>query len=180
MLACSVASVMSDSLRPHGPQATWLLCPRDSPGKNTWVGCHFLLQGIFPTQGSNLSHLCLLHWQAPPGRPYNYHRIYQFADFVLYLSNFFLKCSSKSAKYSPPPHKFPSELTLHNRVIRRVVLRLETFRKPDGNLITSLHPCPDIFKYIQTLRKIPSRKKGVRERTKSTTLKFKKNHIIYF
>ena len=30
-------------------------------GKNTVVGCHFLLQGIFPTQGSNL---CLLHWQA--------------------------------------------------------------------------------------------------------------------
>ena len=32
-------------------------------GKNTRVGCHFLLQGIFPTQGSN-SHL--LHWQADP------------------------------------------------------------------------------------------------------------------
>ena len=31
------------------------------PGKNTGVGCHFLLQGIFLTQGSNLS---LLHWQA--------------------------------------------------------------------------------------------------------------------
>ena len=30
----------------------------DSPGKNTGVGCHFLLQGIFPTSGSNL---CLLH-----------------------------------------------------------------------------------------------------------------------
>ena len=28
------------------------LCPWDSPGKNTGVGCHFLLQGIFPTQGS--------------------------------------------------------------------------------------------------------------------------------
>ena len=27
--------------------------PRDSPGKNTGVGCHALLQGIFPTQGSN-------------------------------------------------------------------------------------------------------------------------------
>ena len=37
-----------------------LLCPWDSPGKNTEVGCHFLLQGIFLTQGSNL---CLLHWQ---------------------------------------------------------------------------------------------------------------------
>ena len=29
------------------------LCPWNSPGKNTGVGCHFLLQGIFPTQGSN-------------------------------------------------------------------------------------------------------------------------------
>ena len=30
-----------------------LLCPGDSPGKNSGVGCHFLLQGIFPTQRSN-------------------------------------------------------------------------------------------------------------------------------
>ena len=36
-----------------------LLCPWDFPGKNTGVGCHFLLQGIFLTQGLN-SHL--LHW----------------------------------------------------------------------------------------------------------------------
>ena len=36
----------------------------DSPGTNTGVGCHFLLQGIFPTQGSNPHLLCLLHWQA--------------------------------------------------------------------------------------------------------------------
>ena len=35
----------------------------DSPGKNTGVGCHALLQEIFPTQGSNLHLLCLLHWQ---------------------------------------------------------------------------------------------------------------------
>ena len=33
----------------------------DSPGKNTGVGCHPLLQGIFPTQKSNPSFLCLLH-----------------------------------------------------------------------------------------------------------------------
>ena len=46
-------SVMSDSLRPHGLQPTRLLCPWDSPGKSTGVGCHILLQGIFPTQGSN-------------------------------------------------------------------------------------------------------------------------------
>ena len=40
-----------------------LLCPWDSPGKKTGVGCHALLQGIILTQGSNLCLLCLLHWQ---------------------------------------------------------------------------------------------------------------------
>ena len=33
------------------------------PGKNTGVSCHFLLQGIAPTQGSNQHLLCFLHWQ---------------------------------------------------------------------------------------------------------------------
>ena len=56
--------------------AAWLLCPWDSPDKDTRVGCHALLQGIFPTQGLNLCLLCLLHWQAcslplvPTGKPY--------------------------------------------------------------------------------------------------------------
>ena len=39
-------------------------CPWDFPGKNNAVGCHFLLQGIFQTQGSNLHFLQLLHCQA--------------------------------------------------------------------------------------------------------------------
>ena len=39
-----MASVVSDSLRPYGLQPARLLCPWDSPGKNTGVGCHFLLQ----------------------------------------------------------------------------------------------------------------------------------------
>ena len=47
-------SVVSDSLRPHGLQPTRLLRPWDFPGKSTEVGCHFLIQGIFPTQGLNL------------------------------------------------------------------------------------------------------------------------------
>ena len=37
-----------------------LLCPWNFPGKNAGDGCHFLLQRIFPTQGSNLR---VLHWQ---------------------------------------------------------------------------------------------------------------------
>ena len=35
-----------------------------SQARNTRMGCHVLLQGIFPTQRSNLHLLCLLHWQA--------------------------------------------------------------------------------------------------------------------
>ena len=46
--------VLSDSLRPHGLQPARLLCPRHFPGKNTGVGCHFLLQGIFLAQGLTL------------------------------------------------------------------------------------------------------------------------------
>ena len=50
-------SVMSDSLWPsRSPPGSF--CPWDFPGKNTGVGCYFLLQGIFPTQGLNP---CLLH-----------------------------------------------------------------------------------------------------------------------
>ena len=49
--------------------------PRGSPGKDTGLGCHFLLQGIFLNQGLNSSLLHLLHWQtdslllASPGKP---------------------------------------------------------------------------------------------------------------
>ena len=50
---CSVASVMSNSLRPYGVYPSRLLCPWDSPGKNTGVGCHALLQGAFQIQGLN-------------------------------------------------------------------------------------------------------------------------------
>ena len=66
---------MSDSLRPQWLQTTrlswqeyWsgLPCPPgawDSPGKNTEVGCHTLLQGIFLTPGWNWRVSCFLHWQ---------------------------------------------------------------------------------------------------------------------
>ena len=44
---------LPDSLWPHGLWPSRLLCPWDSPGRNTRVGSHALLQGIFPDQGSN-------------------------------------------------------------------------------------------------------------------------------
>ena len=59
---CAVASVVCNSLWP--PEWT-VACqaPWDCPGKNTGVGCHALLQGLFPTQGSNPHLLHLLYWQ---------------------------------------------------------------------------------------------------------------------
>ena len=46
MLSCQVTTVVSDSLQPHRRQPTRLPRPWDSPGKNTGVGCHFLLQSM--------------------------------------------------------------------------------------------------------------------------------------
>ena len=45
---------------PHGLWPTRFLCPQNFPGKNTEAGCHFLLQGISPTQESSPCFLCLL------------------------------------------------------------------------------------------------------------------------
>ena len=53
-------SIMSNSLWPHGLKPDRLLCPWTFSGKNSAVGCHFLLHRIFPNQ--ELSP-CLQHWQ---------------------------------------------------------------------------------------------------------------------
>ena len=58
---------MSDSVRPHGLQPTRLLRPWDSPGKNTGVGCHFLLQvfnlpGLKTFVASNSKFYKVMHW----------------------------------------------------------------------------------------------------------------------
>ena len=67
-------SVVCDAVQ-YGLSPTRLLCPWHSPGKKMGVECHFLLQGISPTQGWNPCLLHLLRWQADsftnelPGEP---------------------------------------------------------------------------------------------------------------
>ena len=59
----AIALAISDSLQPcglYGPPGSSV----HSPGKNTGVACHALLQGTFPTQGWNPCLFCLLHWPA--------------------------------------------------------------------------------------------------------------------
>jgi len=55
---CCVTLVMSDSVRPHRWQPTRLLCPWDSPGKNTGVGCHFLLHCMKVKSESEVAQSC--------------------------------------------------------------------------------------------------------------------------
>ena len=55
---CQVASVLSDSVQPHRRQPIRLPRPWDSPGKNTRVGCHFLLQRMKVKSESEVAQSC--------------------------------------------------------------------------------------------------------------------------
>ena len=88
-------SVVPNALWPHGLQSTRLLCPWDFPGKKTGVGCHFLLQGIFPIQGSNSG---LLHC-----RQILYHLSYREAS---YSNKHFLYIYLLSFDFSSPVYEF--------------------------------------------------------------------------
>ena len=70
---------MSDSVRPQRRQPTWLRHPRDSPGKNTRVGCHFLLQCMKVKSESEVTQSCLTPSDpmdhSPPGS--SVHGIFQ-------------------------------------------------------------------------------------------------------
>ena len=57
--AAASASVVSDSVRSHRQKPTRLLCPWDSPDKNTGVGCHFLLQCMKVKSESEVAQSCL-------------------------------------------------------------------------------------------------------------------------
>ena len=89
---------MSDSLQPHGPQPTMLL----RPGKSTGVGCHFLLQRIYPTQGSNLGLLhcsrMLYHLSCQGSLNFSFFR--SMCIFV-YVSLCVLSCSVMSDSWQP-------------------------------------------------------------------------------
>ena len=63
---CCLLAKSCLTLWPHGLQPARLLCPWDFPGRNTGVGCHFLLWGIFPIQGLNPYLLSLMNWQVDP------------------------------------------------------------------------------------------------------------------
>ena len=74
---------MSDSVRTQGLQPTRFLCPWDSPGKNTGVGCHFLLQFLI-SRSLYFFFICLIiiFSYCPPGK---------FLNLIFWLTNLFYK-----------------------------------------------------------------------------------------
>ena len=85
---CLFASVMFDSLPPHGLQPSRLFHLWDFSGKNTGVGCHFPLQGILATQGLNphLLHCKQILNRWAMGEAYRYTYIPSFLDFLPFKS----------------------------------------------------------------------------------------------
>ena len=111
---------MSNSLWPFGLQPTRLLCPCNFSGKNTGMGCHFLLQGIFPTQESNeptsLSSLAFAGGRFTtelPGKPFIPHQI---------LSSTFKQCSSCFQPSCEGTISWDHCLTPHKRGVCRPLL----------------------------------------------------------
>ena len=116
-LWCSLSHVwlFEDSQDAHELKFIRLSCPWDFP-VNTCVGCHFLLQGILPNQGSNPHLLHLLHWQAESlplnhlGRP---SKLYMSLDFIevsfkyhiiFTLTSTFFKCQHKLTNLNTHTH----------------------------------------------------------------------------
>ena len=102
---CCVTSVVSDSVRPHIRQPTRPQRPWDSPGKNTGMGCHFLLQCMKVKSESEVAQLCpTLRDPMDCGLPgSSIHGIFQarvlewgaiaFSYLMLILSKLFVRCA---------------------------------------------------------------------------------------
>ena len=125
---CWVASVVSDSVRPHRLQPTRLPRPWDSPGKNTGVGCHFLLQLMKVKSESEVARSCLILRDpidcSPPGCPVpgilqartlewvaiSFSSAWKWKVKVKSLGHVWFLGTPQTAAYQAPPHMgFPRQ-----------------------------------------------------------------------
>ena len=92
-------SVVSDSLQPHRLYSPW-----NSPGKNTGVGTHSLLWGIFPTQGSN------------PGLPHCTQTLYQLSHQGSFISVQFSSVTQSCPTICDPMDHSTPGLPVHHQL----------------------------------------------------------------
>ena len=101
--------ILSDPMDCSQPGSS--LCPWDFPGKNTGMGCHFLLQGILSIQQLILHFLCLLHWQknslplhhlgSPHINIFGY-KYWWLGEVQFLEQDISITCELKRARYSNP------------------------------------------------------------------------------
>ena len=108
---CCVALVVSDSVQPHRWQPTRLPHPWDSPGKNTGVGCHFLLQCMKVKSESEVPQSCptlVTPWtaayQAPPSMGFSRQKYWTSSSLDTDKSDF-LKGRTKQQRIFSPVSK---------------------------------------------------------------------------
>ena len=131
-----VAKSCPTLLLPHGLQPNGVLCPWDFLGKKTGVGCHFLLQGIFPTQGSNCD-ACLaggFFTPEPPGEP---------------MKDILFKIKDTTWQKSLPPLHLASGQKLHRG--RHSVLTL----REQNRALQSPGPCAPAMKGALPSQPVP-------------------------
>ena len=145
-------------MRPHRRQSTRLPHPWDSPGKNTGVGCHFLLQCIKVRSESEVSHVQLLAtpwtaaYQAPPSMGFSRQESWSgvllpslsvkpsFSLIFLHMSAIIAHClglRSPGFQYSRPSHstnKSPHQIAINNVLAHSYILF-------SWSLNTLLHKC---------------------------------------
>ena len=131
---------MSDSVRPHSRQPTRLPGPWDSPGKNTGVGCHFLLQCMKVKRESEVAQSCLTLSDSMdcslPGS--SIHGIFQarvlewgaIAFSALVVREMQIK---STMRYQFTPTKMTAIKKQNNSVLVRNVEKLEHFCQVGGN-----------------------------------------------
>ena len=109
-------SVLYDPVQPRELQPASPLCPWDFPGKNSGAGCHFLLQGIFLTQGLNLG---LLHY-----RPILYHLRHQgLIEFYFTLNKYkILLKTTQSLKTCLHHNRYPPFLRCVSLLVKCSIL----------------------------------------------------------
>ena len=103
---------MSNSMQLHRWQPTRLPCPWDSPGKNTGVGCHFLLQCMKVKSESEVAQSCLTLSDpmdcSPPGS--SAHRIFQARGLEWGAIAFSVSAFSREFKKKSPTTRSSSEI----------------------------------------------------------------------
>ena len=121
---------MSNSVRPHRRQPTRLPSPWDSPGKNTGVGCHFLLQCRKVKSESEVAQSCPTLSDpmdcSPPGS--SIHGIFQARVLewgaIAFSASYFLGSSNKRQSFKPELSGFPRPSLWRSERLQKAVILL--------------------------------------------------------